>query len=146
MDCRHQHSCNIFLILPGQWGKILPTAKWVDVWSFAFSSSIFETEQRKQYHGWNVKEFPRPEPSKLRDNTELSSEPMQTKSTTNVSLTPKVELFPAPCQRARSYVFLLPSRAYHVASDPNKWSWDLLSVSAILDQQRGEIFVAFGNW
>lgn len=48
-------------------------------------SCLFETEQRKQFHGWDVVKFPRPDPSKIVDNTELSDEPMLTKSTMVVS-------------------------------------------------------------
>lgn len=57
--------------------------------SYLFSlfdfSRQFETEQRKQYHGWDVKVHTRPDLSKLEDNTQLSSDAMQTQTTMTVS-------------------------------------------------------------
>jgi len=41
----------------------------------------FETEQRNQFHGWDVNVHKRPELSKLEDNTQLSTEAMQTQTT-----------------------------------------------------------------
>lgn len=46
---------------------------------------MFETEQRQQYHGWDVEEHKRPDPAKISDNTEVSKEPMMTETMTAVS-------------------------------------------------------------
>nr|XP_009858504.2 uncharacterized protein LOC104265675 [Ciona intestinalis] len=50
---------------------------------------VFDTEQRNCYQGWNVKEHPRPGLSKLVDNTQLSTDAMQTNTTMTRDFTPK---------------------------------------------------------
>jgi len=70
-----------------------PAPSTIQLKMFKKNKDMFETEQRKQFHGWDPSKYPRVEGVKLKDNTEIATGCMQT-VTSNMEDFPtrKVEL------------------------------------------------------